>query len=399
MQKSPTPKAVTEKDDVSSSQQLFRSKNVGKNAVKILNIGKIGKSPIEVIYAKYSIMYYYLLENSNFESKNGSDACNIMVIRSGCHEADGRLMLDAGYSKRSSECFYKSSRHAARINDFFQKEIKDNVGTATIWDKPYSKKTSGHMVFNYNCGIDTPAEKEYLDKLKNKNGTKMNYLAIESSAQPNLVGMKTIRESKRTMLFHEDIDNFKKWISDVCNYQNEIKTEMKKASSLGSLIKNCAIILEKEKIADQVNKNPAQNDDDVNSDNDNDENDSDEDDEISENDMSDNEPENINENLSEDGGNIPINENENEYHSDLLNCNKISSANVIDSDDAESDNDIDSSSNEISKIGSGSNINKNKSKNKNGEKYEKNKQKMREQMRAEILAEMTLPKKRKITSE
>ena len=237
-------KTSTEK--LNDCDGLFRSSQVDESSTFLLNVGKSGKPPIQVVFAKYSTMYYYM-ENSKYEGKSGDERSNIMVFRIGVHIENNRLMMDKGYNRRTSECFYKSSRHAAEIKQFFENSIENNRGTVTIWDKPNSKKDSGYIVLNYNCGIDSDDERAQLAQLTDTEGTHLDFLIIESSAQPVNQGMKSVRETKQTMLFGSDIKNFEKWTDDVIHYEKEVKTEIVKARSLGGLIQSCGDILETEK--------------------------------------------------------------------------------------------------------------------------------------------------------
>ena len=223
----------------------FRSA-VDENNCMNLAIGKLGS--IQVVVASYSSVYYYLQENTSYKSKTGEDeSSNIIVMRIGVFPKDGKLILEKGFNGRTSVNLYKSSRHSHEMKTFFDKCVRGKASTITIWDRPSAKKESGYLILNYNCGIESEAELEQLSRLKDESGRQIDYLIIESSAQPQNLGMTVKRETKQTMLFGRDIDTFMKWISDISNFEKGVKSVVKTASSFGVYIKNCGNLLENEK--------------------------------------------------------------------------------------------------------------------------------------------------------
>ena len=223
----------------------FRS-GVDENNCMNLTIGKLGK--VQVVVASYSSVYYYLQENTSYKSKSGEDeSSDIMVMRIGVFPKEGKLILEKGFNARNSVNFYKSSRHSHEMKAFFDKCVHGQASTITIWDRPSAKKESGYLIINYNCGIESDAELEQLSRLKDKNDRQLDYMIIENSAQPQNLGTTVKRETKQTMLFGRDIDTFMKWIGDISNFEKELKSEVKTASSFGVYIKNCGNLLENEK--------------------------------------------------------------------------------------------------------------------------------------------------------
>ena len=255
-----------------SSEELFRSENVDANVCSIVNVGKAG-GKVQAVYAAFSKIYYYVLEDIKYNNnKSGQEeSLNVLVMRVGVSEKDGKLILHKGFNRRTSENFYKSARHLNDMNDFFKEITKHKPHSITIWDRPAAKKESGYIVMNYCCGIDNPEELEQLSRLRNENGEKLDYLNIESSASPVRIGMKSVRETKQSMLFGSDIDNFRKFIEDYVNYETKVKNEVKKASSLSVFVKTANSILK----ANKDNPAPVEDadDDDIDDDDDDDDDD------------------------------------------------------------------------------------------------------------------------------
>ena len=196
-----------------TSETNFKS-GVDERYTKNLNLGgKLGGT-VQVILASYSSVYYYLQEQAKYETKKGEEeTTNIMTMRVGVYAKDGKLLLEKGFNRRTSINFYKSSRHAPMMKEFFDKCIPGKPSTITIWDRPDAQKESGYILLNFNCGICSEAELEQLSRFKNEDGTQIDYLIIESSAKPTITGMTVNRSAKQTMLFARDIENFKKWYS------------------------------------------------------------------------------------------------------------------------------------------------------------------------------------------
>ena len=220
----------------------FKSEGIDSKYISRLHVGKSGKQSVETIHAPYSNIYYYLLEDNKFYSKNGADNCNVMVMRIGvfADQEKSRLALMKGFSRRSSENFYKSSRHAPTMKTFFEACESGKPNCTIIWDRPDFQKESGYICMNYNCGIADPKEVEQLQKLKDADGKQMDYLLIESSAQPTKQAMSIKREAKQSMFFGEDIDVLKTWIDEVCSFEKNVQSEVKKASSYSFFMQTAA---------------------------------------------------------------------------------------------------------------------------------------------------------------
>ena len=215
--------------------EIFRSATVDPNYSQILNIAK-NYSEVQVIYAPFSKLFYYIQENVKFEKSNSEEACDVFILKIGVEidSSNQKLTLRKGFTRKASEVVYKNARHLVGVNDFLNSLSDSDPATTTIYDHESNKKNAGYIVLSYNCGINDPKEIKQIEQLReNTNNGVFDYLVIESAsnATHSATQNKITRESKVSMLFGEDLQNFKNFVKDYVEYRAKIKKEIMNGST------------------------------------------------------------------------------------------------------------------------------------------------------------------------
>ena len=87
-----------------SGESYFKSQVDEKYSMN-LNVGKLGN--VQVILASYSIIYYLQEQAKCQMKKREEETTNILTIRTGVYEKDGKLLLEKDFNRCSSVNFEK----------------------------------------------------------------------------------------------------------------------------------------------------------------------------------------------------------------------------------------------------------------------------------------------------